>query len=123
MTRTAHTYCDLCLSACGLEVDIDDGRIVAVRGDEAHPLSAGYLCTKGKHGPASRQGPERLLHPLKRTETGWQQISWNQAYREVAGGGGQRPRGDDRPVHTFFRGAGAGGDAVPDNGRGLDHKR
>jgi anaerobic selenocysteine-containing dehydrogenase len=84
MTRTAHTYCDLCLSACGLEVDIDDGRIVAVRGDAAHPLSAGYLCTKGKHGPANRQGPERLLHPLKRTETGWQQISWDVAYREVA---------------------------------------
>ena len=84
MTTTAHTYCDLCLSACGLEVEIDSGRIVAARGDRAHPLSAGYLCVKGKHGPASRQGPERLLHPLKRTEAGWEQISWDQAYREVA---------------------------------------
>ena len=84
MTITAHTYCDLCLSACGLEVDIEDGQIATVRGDRDHPLSAGYLCTKGKHGPVSRQGPERLLHPLKRTEGGWQQISWEQAYREVA---------------------------------------
>ena len=84
MTTTAHTYCDLCLSACGLEVEIDSGSIVAVRGDRAHPLSAGYLCVKGKYGPASRQGPERLLHPLKRTEAGWQRISWDQAYREVA---------------------------------------
>ena len=84
MTTTAHTYCDLCLSACGLEVDIDGGRIVAVRGDAAHPLSAGYLCTKGKYGPASRQGKERLRRPLKRTEDGWQEIPWDQAYREVA---------------------------------------
>jgi formate dehydrogenase len=84
VTTTAYTYCDLCLSACGLEVDVDSGRIVAARGDRAHPLSKGYLCVKGKHGPASRQGPERLLHPLKRTEAGWEQISWDQAYREVA---------------------------------------
>ncbi len=84
MKRTAYSYCDLCLSACGMEVDIEDGRIVAARGDRAQPLSRGYLCTKGKYGPASRQRPERLRRPLKRTEDGWEEMPWEQAYREIA---------------------------------------
>ncbi len=84
MKTTATTYCDVCLSACGLEVDIANGQIVDVRGDRDHPLSAGYICVKGKYGPESRRDPGRLLHPMKRTATGWQQISWDQAYQEVA---------------------------------------
>ncbi len=89
MKSKAYTYCDICLSACGLEVEIDEGRIVAVRGDEDHPLSKGYLCIRGKNGPASRQGPERLRHPLRRTASGWERISWERAYGEIAGKLGQ----------------------------------
>jgi len=101
--RRAYTYCDICLSACGLEVEIEEGRIVAVRGDEDHPLSKGYLCIRGKNGPASRQGSERLRHPRKRTASGWQTISWDQAYGEIAARLGEiRARHGARAIGMYY---------------------
>jgi hypothetical protein len=47
---THRTFCRFCHAICGLEVDVEDGRAVAVRGDRAHPISQGYLCEKGKTG-------------------------------------------------------------------------
>lgn len=63
MTSTAHTYCDLCLSTCGLEVDIDSGRIVAVRSDPPHPFSAGYLCVS-PHFPYDHE--RRAANPTRK---------------------------------------------------------
>jgi hypothetical protein len=40
------TVCVLCSHNCGIRVDVKDGRIVAVRGDETNPISKGYVCNK-----------------------------------------------------------------------------
>jgi anaerobic selenocysteine-containing dehydrogenase len=63
MTRHT-TFCRLCSPLCGLVVDVDDGRVVDVRGDVAHPVTAGFTCTKGRQLGVLHHRPDRLLHPL-----------------------------------------------------------
>ena len=46
-TKTVHRSCTLCEAHCGLTIDVEDNRVVRVRGDEEDVLSAGYICPKG----------------------------------------------------------------------------
>ena len=46
--RTTHTFCRICESLCGLEIDQDvDGGILAVRPDTQHVETDGFACVKG----------------------------------------------------------------------------
>ena len=54
--------CRYCGTGCGVEVGIRDGRVLAVRGDEASPVNRGLLCVKGYHLPAMLYGEDRLLY-------------------------------------------------------------
>ena len=42
--RTEKSYCRFCHALCGIEVDIEDGRVVDVRGDRDNPYSQGFIC-------------------------------------------------------------------------------
>ena len=57
MLETKKTFCRFCHVFCGLEVDVQDNRVVAVRGDHDNPVSEGYTCPKG------RAEAERINHP------------------------------------------------------------
>lgn len=50
MARTTEhrTFCRICISACGMLVDVEDDTVVAIKGDSAHPYTRGYLCPKGR---------------------------------------------------------------------------
>lgn len=71
--------CRFCGTGCGVEVGTSDGRVVAVRGDEKHPVNRGLLCVKGYHLPGILYGKDRLLHPQLRTAGGFKRISWDEA--------------------------------------------
>ena len=62
--------CRYCGTGCGVEVGVKDGRIMAVRGDEASPVNRGLLCVKGYHLPAMLYGEDRLTHPMLRNANG-----------------------------------------------------
>jgi len=78
------TYCGICLAACGMEVEVEDEQIVALRGDSQHPLSRGFLCKKGAACREMTTDPLRILHPYKREGCDWSRISWDDAYGEIA---------------------------------------
>ena len=67
--RTVRTTCKVgaCEPFCGLEVDVDGGRIVAVRPDKAHPITRGDACVVGLRVLDYQNDPDRHLHPLRRT--------------------------------------------------------
>ena len=44
MVETHRSFCRLCHALCGIEVDVEDGRVRVVRGDRSHVVSQGYLC-------------------------------------------------------------------------------
>jgi anaerobic selenocysteine-containing dehydrogenase len=83
------TVCNLCgLCGCGMEVVVEDGRVVEVRGDKEHPENVGVLCPKGRAMIDILYSPDRLKYPLKRAgkrgEGKWERISWDQALGLVA---------------------------------------
>jgi anaerobic selenocysteine-containing dehydrogenase len=83
-TRRIQGFCALCRSRCGCVSVVDDGRLVAVEPDPAHPTGAS-LCVKGRAAPELVYAPDRLLYPMRRTrpksdaDAGWERISWNAA--------------------------------------------
>ncbi len=72
-----------CEPFCGLEVEVEDGRMVAVRPDARHPVTAGYACIKGMHVHDYQNDPDRLLQPMRRGSSGWERVSWDTATVEV----------------------------------------
>jgi anaerobic selenocysteine-containing dehydrogenase len=68
-----------CEPFCGLEVEVQDGRMVAVRPDARHPVTAGYVCIKGMRVPDYQNDPDRLLHPIRRGSSGWERVPWDAA--------------------------------------------
>ncbi len=62
---TVKSFCRFCHAFCGVELDVADGRIVALRGDPDNPVSRGYTCRKG------RAEIERLEHPDRLRQAHW----------------------------------------------------
>ncbi len=73
-----------CFDACGLLAIVENGRVTAIQGDKAHPLTRGKACTKGKQLLERLNHPERLRQPLRRTDNGWKPVSWKAAIDEIA---------------------------------------
>ena len=84
MAQWHKTGCVLCAQNCGLEVQVADNHMVKVRPDKANPRSRGYACRKGLNVAHHQHHADRLTHPLKRTATGFERISWDQAIAEIA---------------------------------------
>ncbi|MFH1883523.1 MAG: molybdopterin-dependent oxidoreductase, partial [Planctomycetota bacterium] len=78
------TTCILCANLCGLEVRVENNRIVKVRGDKDNPRSQGYACRKGLNIMYHQHHADRLMHPLKKVGDTFERISWDQAIGEVA---------------------------------------
>lgn len=83
MKETRTTFCRICEALCGLEVDVEDGRVTDIRPDDAHVATAGFGCTKGLKQHKMFDSPDRLRFPMKRSGSDWQRISWDQALYEI----------------------------------------
>jgi anaerobic selenocysteine-containing dehydrogenase len=82
--RTVHKTCNLCEAGCGLLVEVDDNRVVRIRADEDDPISRGHICPKAMALQEVQLDPDRVRRPLRRTQQGWQEISWDEALDEAA---------------------------------------
>ena len=79
------TVCVLCSHNCGLRVDVEDGRIVEVRGDETNPITKGYVCNKAFEIDHYIEHGDRVRHPLRRRPDGtFEEIDWDTAITEIA---------------------------------------
>ncbi|MGI4761037.1 MAG: molybdopterin-dependent oxidoreductase [Janthinobacterium lividum] len=78
--------CNLCEAICGLAITHDNGRVLRIEGDKADPFSRGHICPKAVGLQDVYEDPDRLRHPLRRTATGWEEVSWAVALDEVAAG-------------------------------------
>lgn len=85
MGERRKTICDLCPTGCGLDILIEDDRMVKVRGDKDNPRSEGYACRKGLNIHYHQHHAQRLTYPLKRLGDSFERISWEQAFEEIAG--------------------------------------
>jgi anaerobic selenocysteine-containing dehydrogenase len=77
--------CSLCYLNCGVQVQTQGRTIVKVRGDKAHPHSAGYTCQKAHRLPFYGSNADRLTTPLRRRPDGTHEpIDWDTALDEIA---------------------------------------
>jgi len=88
MKTTEKVFCGrMDHGGCGLLVEIEDGRIVSIKGDPDAP-SKGYICRRGRAQIERLYHPDRLRYPQKRTgkkgENKWQRISWDEALDTIS---------------------------------------
>ena len=65
-------------------MEVEENRIVALRGDKDHPLTRGFLCPKGMASHEMVTDPLRLRHPYERIGGTWNRITWPEAYRKIS---------------------------------------
>ena len=69
-SETVRSFCRACMNSCPTLVDVEDGRLVRVRGDNSNDIWRGYSCIKGQSQPALHHHERRLLGPMKRGPDG-----------------------------------------------------
>jgi anaerobic selenocysteine-containing dehydrogenase len=82
--ETKKSFCRFCHAFCGTEVDVQDGRVVAVRGDRDNLVSQGYTCLKGRAEMERMYHPERLLSSQQRVDGVLQPVASGEALDGVA---------------------------------------
>jgi len=79
--RSVFRICTVCEATCGIEVVVDDdNRVESIRGDKDDPFSRGYICPKAYGLKSLEEDPDRLTQPMKRTDSGFEPISWDEAF-------------------------------------------
>ncbi len=77
--------CPYCGVGCGLQVGVEQGRIVKVKGMEEHPTNKGRVCILAAKLPPVFHAPDRLTRPLLRRDGKLVPVTWDEAVQHVAG--------------------------------------
>ena len=75
--------CCICEAMCGLTIEHRDGEILSIKPDKKDVFSRGHICPKAVALKDIHEDPDRLRAPLRRTPTGWEEISWDSAFGEI----------------------------------------
>lgn len=84
MGQVVKTACGICYMYCGLNVEVQEGKVVKIRGMKEHPGSRGNICPKAAAFVEHLYSEDRLKCPLKRMNGDWKRISWDEALDTIA---------------------------------------
>ena len=76
--RIAKSVCNLCSNHCGINVHVENGKIVKIDGMQEHPFH--NLCVRAYALPELVHSSERLTAPLKKVAGGFKEVSWDEAF-------------------------------------------
>ena len=79
-----HTYCRVCMSHCGLIAEVAGERILKIRGDREHPITAGYTCPKGRATDRIHHHPNAITRPMMRKAGELVAVSWDEVLDDIA---------------------------------------
>ncbi len=104
--------CQGCTAWCAIEIFVQDGRAVKVRGNQASKANGGYVCPRGHLIPSQAYDPDRIKVPMKRTnpEKGrgvdpkFVPISWDEALSMVADKMIELRKNNEPQKLTYIRG-------------------
>ena len=82
-TTTHHRICPLCEACCGLEIKVQDNKVISIRGHEADVFSAGYICPKAVALKDLHEDPDRLRSPLVKRNGAHVAVTWDEAFAEI----------------------------------------
>jgi anaerobic selenocysteine-containing dehydrogenase len=88
--RSIKGCCPLdCQDTCAWVAEVEDGRVIGVRGAKDHPFTRGVLCAKVNDYPVRTYAPDRLLRPLRRAgpkgSCQFEAVPWDAAIDLIAG--------------------------------------
>jgi anaerobic selenocysteine-containing dehydrogenase len=88
LKTTHHGACPHdCPDTCSMVFEVENGKLISVKGNAEHPMTRGGLCVKLKDYEKRHYHPDRLLHPMRRTgpkgSGQFEQISWDEALDEI----------------------------------------
>ena len=84
MSQFHYRVCNLCEAVCGIEIEHADGKVLAIKGDKQDPFSRGHICPKALALKEIYEDENRLKLPVKRIGNDWKEISWDEAFGEIA---------------------------------------
>lgn len=77
-----------CPDTCALHITVENGKVLKLEGNPAHPITRGFACAKMYRYPERHEHPDRLLYPLRRVgckgEGKFERISWETALTEIS---------------------------------------
>lgn len=102
MVRTEHqTTCNRdCPDACAMLATVEDGRVVGLRGDPAHPVTKGFLCYRTSSFYQRLDAGDRLRQALLRKDGVLTPVSMSEAL-DVAAERLTRIRAESGPAAIF----------------------
>jgi len=107
--KTHHSFCRICESLCGLEIQTQNNKVIGIKPNESHVATDGFSCVKGLYQHEMYQSPDRLKYPLKRQEDGsYSRVSWQQAIQEIGDKVKQLHKADGADSIGMYVGTAAG---------------
>ncbi|UCH47177.1 MAG: molybdopterin-dependent oxidoreductase [Betaproteobacteria bacterium] len=89
-STTIRTMCPMNChpTLCGMLAEVQDGKLVAVKGDKDNPDSQGFLCVRGQASREVIDNPARLLYPLVRDRRGdkLRRATWDEVLDRMLAG-------------------------------------
>jgi len=76
--------CRFCGTGCHVQVGVQGGKVVTIRGDGAAEVNKGLLCVKGYHVGMILYGKDRMTQPLLKKDGKHVPISWDDAIDIIA---------------------------------------
>ncbi len=104
MSEVHYRSCNLCEAICGIEIKHEAGKVLSITGDKSDPFSRGHICPKALALKDIYEDKNRLKHPVKRVGDAWQEISWDEAFDEIAARIGEIQTKHGRNAVAVFQG-------------------
>jgi anaerobic selenocysteine-containing dehydrogenase len=106
------TACQGCTQWCAIQIFVEDGRAVSVRGNPLSRTNHGRVCPRGHLIPQQTYDPDRIKVPMKRTnpqkgrgiDPMFVPITWNEALDTVAEKMIELRRNNEAHKLTYLRG-------------------
>ena len=106
------TACQGCTQWCAVQIFVQNGRAVRVRGNPLSKTNGGYCCPRGHLIPQQTYDPDRVKVPMKRTnplkgrgvDPKFVPITWDEALNTVADKMMELRRNGEAHKFTYIRG-------------------
>ena len=106
------TACQGCTQWCAIQIFVQNGRAVRVRGNPLSKTNGGYVCPRGHLIPQQTYDPDRIKVPMKRTnpqkgrgiDPKFVPITWDEALDTVAGKMMELRRNNEAHKLAYIRG-------------------
>ena len=76
-----------CPDTCAMVYEVEDNKLISVKGNKEHPMTRGTLCVKVKDYEKRHYHPDRIHYPMKRVgkkgKGEFERITWDEAIETI----------------------------------------